>query len=343
MVLTMTMICAIVWTCSLNPTAFAQAETSEEAGAASEQGEIVARVADEVITRSELNKLIDVVEETTGQLDLSFEEEKLVLEEMVKRRVLFVLAKRDGVQVSAEDVKGEIDRGKQDFPSEEAYKEWLKSHGLEEEEISDRVRQHMVIRRFVDSKTKDLAVSEEEIADHYQKMKDAGELDRADFAHILVRVEGEGQAAEDTTKARIEAARKRIVEGEDFGTVAREVSEDAQSAARGGAYRRVRRGTLPPELDARVFEAAIGELSEPFRTQKGWHILRVTNRDVPGLEEVHDLMRSGLLVGKKVKVIGELVDQARKDMKIEILLTPEGEKPEQPAGTDPLDLLEQSI
>jgi peptidyl-prolyl cis-trans isomerase SurA len=81
-----------------------------------------------------------------------------------------------------------------------------------------------------------------------------------------------------TTRQRLEAIRTRILAGEDFGALASVTSEDPGSASRGGDLGWSAPGTFDP-----AFEEALGalkddEISEPFRTQFGWHIVQLLGR-----------------------------------------------------------------
>jgi len=72
--------------------------------------------------------------------------------------------------------------------------------------------------------------------------------------------------------------RRRALEGADFAELAREYSEDIGSAAEGGNLGWTAPGQMVPEFEATMAETPVGEISEPVRTQFGWHILEVTGR-----------------------------------------------------------------
>ncbi len=84
---------------------------------------------------------------------------------------------------------------------------------------------------------------------------------------------------EQQTEELIHEFRRRIVEdGEDFAAIARQNSDDAGSVVAGGDLDWVSEGGMPVEMEAIVDRLEIGELSEPFRTQSGWHIAEVLER-----------------------------------------------------------------
>jgi peptidyl-prolyl cis-trans isomerase D len=110
--------------------------------------------------------------------------------------------------------------------------------------------------------------------------------------HILVTAgadANEETAAE--ARARIEEIRDRILAGEDFAALAEELSDDPGSAAQGGDLGLFGRGLMDPAFDQAVFALIEGELSEPIRTQFGYHLIEVTEiqpGSVKPFEEVRD-------------------------------------------------------
>lgn len=92
--------------------------------------------------------------------------------------------------------------------------------------------------------------------------------------HILLipnRIRDENDS-EDTIKE----IRNRIVSGESFGELAREFSDDPGSKQEGGRLDWAPEGTYAPEFEKVMTESSENQISEPFLTQFGWHILEVT-------------------------------------------------------------------
>lgn len=94
--------------------------------------------------------------------------------------------------------------------------------------------------------------------------------------HILMRPNEVQDDA--TTKQRLEAIRTRILAGEDFGALASVTSEDPGSASRGGDLGWSVPGTYDPAFEEALASLKDDEISEPFRTQFGWHIVQLLGR-----------------------------------------------------------------
>jgi peptidyl-prolyl cis-trans isomerase D len=100
---------------------------------------------------------------------------------------------------------------------------------------------------------------------------------QARAAHILIRVpETGGSEAEDQAKTKIAEAIRRAKAGEDFAKLARELSQDPGSAARGGDLGFVKQGETVPQFEGPLFALKKGEVSpEPVRTPVGFHAIKV--------------------------------------------------------------------
>lgn len=97
--------------------------------------------------------------------------------------------------------------------------------------------------------------------------------DQVHVRHILMKTT---ELADDATvKQKLNALRERIAKGEDFAGLAQVVSEDPGSAVDGGDLGWSGPGAFVPEFEAVVATLKDNELSEPFKTQYGWHIVQV--------------------------------------------------------------------
>jgi len=94
--------------------------------------------------------------------------------------------------------------------------------------------------------------------------------------HILIQA-GELDPSNEARKEVIKI-RQRIIDGEDFAVLAKAESDDPGSAAKGGELGWVNPGEMVPEFEKAMNELEPNEISEPVRTQFGWHVLQVLER-----------------------------------------------------------------
>ena len=104
------------------------------------------------------------------------------------------------------------------------------------------------------------------------------EENQVNARHILITP---NQIIDDeTARQRLEDAIKRIGEGEEFGELAKLMSDDPGSANTGGELGWAGPGMFVPEFQAAIDELEVGELSEPVRSPFGWHLIEVLERRV---------------------------------------------------------------
>ncbi len=101
---------------------------------------------------------------------------------------------------------------------------------------------------------------------------------------IKVRTEAEA-------KARIEEIRKQLTAGEDFGKLAKETSDDKESAVKGGEWGIIKRSSgLPDDVLKAIFALKAGELSQPIKQPNGFYLLKVDEFSKQSFDEVVSLL-----------------------------------------------------
>ncbi|MEA3276463.1 MAG: SurA N-terminal domain-containing protein [Pseudomonadota bacterium] len=116
--------------------------------------------------------------------------------------------------------------------------------------------------------------------------------ERRRVRHILVTLDADADSAtEEAAKASIEELRARLEAGEDFGELAKTVSQDPGSSGQGGDLGLIEPGLMDPAFDEAAFALELNALSDPVRSQFGYHLLQVTEVEegvVKSFEEVRD-------------------------------------------------------
>lgn len=116
--------------------------------------------------------------------------------------------------------------------------------------------------------------------------------------HILIKP-SEIRSPE-ATEQLVRKLHQRLLDGEDFASLARQFSEDPGSARNGGELNWITPQSLVPEFREVMAGTAIGQLSRPFATQFGWHVLQVLDRRMTdSSQEVREQQALNLLHNKK--------------------------------------------
>ena len=115
--------------------------------------------------------------------------------------------------------------------------------------------------------------------------------------HILIKPDE--MTSSEAAHAELLRIRERLEEGADFGEIARAVSDDTGSAARGGSLGWVNPGTMVPRFEEEMNKLKPGEISEPFQTRFGWHIVQVMARRQHDDTEAWKRQQARQLIGKR--------------------------------------------
>ena len=140
--------------------------------------------------------------------------------------------------------------------------------------------------------SKDTKPSPADLQAYYDGHKN--EWESVTARHILIRMKGspvglkDGQKdlTDDEALAKAKDLRAKIVAGGDFAALAKAESDDVGSGANGGSLGEFTRGRMVPPFDAAAFTLKVNEVSEPVKTQFGYHIIQVTKHDTKKMEDV---------------------------------------------------------
>ncbi|MAR89360.1 MAG: molecular chaperone SurA [Pseudomonadales bacterium] len=116
--------------------------------------------------------------------------------------------------------------------------------------------------------------------------------------HILVKP-NEIRNEQETRKLINDIYQQLQQDPDQFGTLAKTYSDDPGSALQGGEMDWVNPGTMVPEFEERMQSIAVGEISQPFRTQYGWHVLQVQERRNQDMSEEFRYNRARQMLQKR--------------------------------------------
>lgn len=102
-------------------------------------------------------------------------------------------------------------------------------------------------------------------------------------------------------KAKLESIRSQALHGTDFGVLAKQYSQDPGSAVKGGDLGWVVPGEMVPQFEAAMDQTGVGQISEPVKTQFGWHIIQVlARRDVNDTQDYKQMMAKNYIFQQKM-------------------------------------------
>ncbi len=115
--------------------------------------------------------------------------------------------------------------------------------------------------------------------------------------HILIKPDE--MTSSEAAHAELLRIRERLEAGADFGEIARAVSDDTASAAEGGSLGWVSPGTMVPRFEEEMNRLQPGQISQPFQTRFGWHIVQVMARRQHDDTEAWERQQARRLIAKR--------------------------------------------
>src|SRR6476620_7482813 len=219
-------------------------------------------------------------------------------------------AEKQGVKVSDSEVEKQFETTKkQSFHKEADFQKFLKTSGMTLEDIKFRVKldalSNALRKKVTAGKDK---VSDQQISDYYAKNKTRfAQPERRDLRIVLTK-----------EKAKAEAARQALQNGESWKSVAKKYSIDQASKNQGGVLLAVAKGQQEKALDQAVFAAKKGQLSGPVKTQFGWYdflVTKVTPASQQALKDATPTIKQLLASQNQQKALDAFVKDFRDSWK----------------------------
>ncbi|MBM3177571.1 MAG: peptidylprolyl isomerase [Bacteroidetes bacterium] len=147
-------------------------------------------------------------------------------------------------------------------------------------ELRDQIREQLLGQQMQENITKEVTITPSEVKRFFNKIPTDSLPYYDSDVEIgqIVRVAKVSPAQKEETKARLMDIRSRILAGENFAELAKKYSEDPSVVSNGGEMGTVGRGAMVPSYEAMAFKIKPGEISTPFESPFGFHIMQLISR-----------------------------------------------------------------
>lgn len=215
--------------------------------------DVVAKINDEVITKDELYETL--VEQNGEQ----------VLNLLIAEKIINLEAKKQKVDVSEEDIQNNIDKIIKNYGGEEEFNQAIEQYGYTLEDLKKDIATNVKIKKLLEP---NISISEEEMLNYFETNKETfNQKEEVRARHILVATEEEAKEVLEKLKA-----------GGDFSELAKEYSLDESNKESGGELGFFGRGKMVAEFEETAFTLKLNEISEPVKTDYGYHIIEVEEK-----------------------------------------------------------------
>lgn len=226
--------------------------------------------------------------------------------EQVLRKLVTVEVLENKYDVSEEEVDKEVKKVKERLGDK--FDSALKQQGYTEDTFRDVIKISLLQEAAV---AEDIKISDKELKEKYNRMKT-----EIQASHILVK-----------DKKTAKEVEKKLKNGADFAKLAKEYSIDKKTGKKGGKLGYFSTGKMVPEFEDAAYNMKKGEVSDPVKSQFGYHIIKVTDKrdtkkDIGSFKENKDDIRRDILnkrmdVNKAREKIDKLLKDADIDVKVD--------------------------
>lgn len=290
--------------------AFSQSERFEE--------RILAVVHDRIITSGEVEVALmmelggNLPSDTAQMLDLM----RAKVEDLIDEELILIAAEADSLPIDDARVD-EMFRSRwgllvDGYGGEAALEKALVNEGYSVDDFKRKTREQIesyyLKQMFVEKNFGRIPVTETEVDSFYSTYKDSLPPAPVEVNLVTILLHLEPDSAQ--IKRALEllnTAKQRITQGEDFATVAAELSEDERTAPVGGKLGIYGRGDLNYTLDSVAFTLPFDEIGGPVRSPMGYHLIKIIDK-AAGKVSIAHILAQAPLTEERMRELGDIAD-----------------------------------
>lgn len=238
--------------------------------------------------------------------------QKQILNILIDQKLYEQQAEKLGVKVTNQEVENEVNRTKKLFSSEAEFAKALKDAQMTLDDLREFTKNRLLQERVNNKVVGKITVTDQEMQDYYEKNKDQfKEPEQVKVSHILVKTEDEAKKI-----------REEIVGGLDFAEAAKKYSTEAATKRKGGDLGFVQKGVMAAEFDQAAFALDVGQVSQPVKTQFGWHLIKMFEQKEArdrSFDEIKASLERMLKAQTESDIIRMWLDQTKADSDIRFM------------------------
>ena len=298
--------------------------------------EIIARINNQIVTRTEYLRSKDQLKQEAQQQDPSnadkivAERDKDVLRDLIDQQLLLEKGKDLGFTADTEVIK-RLDemRKEMNLESMEDLEKAAQTQGISFEDFRQNLKNQIITQQVISKEVGSrMSISKEEMQQFYEEHKSQMEqAEQIRLSELLVSTEKKGKDAA-TEEAKLLAAAQtkaddllaQIRQGAAFDEIAKKNS-DGPTAAQGGDLGYFKRGTLAKELEDKTFAMKPGDVSDVVRTKQGFVILKVAEHQaagIPPLSQIEPKVQDAIYMHKLQPALRAYLQKLREEAYIDI-------------------------
>jgi len=290
--------------------------------------DVIARVNDQVITRTEFERaeegLVQEAQQEKWSPSELAEKQHTLLRDMIDQQLLLSKGKELGITGDAE-VTRQLDeiRKRANLPDMESLEKAAAEQGVSYEDFKQNIRNQVITQQVVrDEVGRRLNITPtQEKAFYEEHAKEFEQPEQVHLSEILITTPENATESQITAaQTKADAVEAQLKGGAKFADVAKTAS-GGPTASAGGDLGDFKRGMLGDVLEKATFDLPVGGYTQPIRTRQGFVILKVDSHQqagTPPLQEVEPQVQEALYMSQLQPALRTYLTQARQDAYVEI-------------------------
>lgn len=305
-------------------------KTAPAGEAAKPYPDVVAVVEGKEIKATELQEAVAMILSRQGASpdDVPEDQRGKIFHMMLDQLILTKLVEKRSVdtKVPEDEVTAEIDKVRTQLGSQEEFDRQLAASGKTLDAVKSDIRTQLRQQHWVNDQAKpDKNITDADAEEFYKKNPDDfKQPEEVRASHILIAVPQDAKPEVVVEKEKVaKAAAKRVKGGEDFAAVAKELSEDPGSKETGGDLNFFAKDKMVPEFANAAFALKKDAISDPVRSQFGYHIIKVTDRkdaQLVALDTVKPKLVAYLQAQEQKKATAKMLQELRAGADVKVTL-----------------------
>jgi foldase protein PrsA len=188
-----------------------------------------------------------------------------ILDSLITNKVIEMEASKEKVKVTGNEIDDELTKLQESYGGEEAFAAALEQNQVSMDRIREDIEVYLLAEKMIGAS---IDVSEEEKKNYFEENKESfDQKEQVKASHILVE--------DEATAMKV---KEELDQGKDFAELAKEFSTDSSNAENGGDLGYFSKGEMAEEFEKTAFALEAGAISEPVKTEFGYHIIKLVDK-----------------------------------------------------------------
>lgn len=187
------------------------------------------------------------------------------LSTLIDNKIIEQEAEKKDITIADKEIKEELQTYIDSYGGDDAFQSALEQSGLTQTDVEGDIENYLKINKLLEP---EIEITDEEMKTYFDENKESfNQQEQVEASHILVE-----------DKETAEEVAKKLADGGDFAELAKEYSTDTSNADNGGELGYFSKGEMAPEFEEAAFALEKGKISDPVKTEYGYHIIKVTDK-----------------------------------------------------------------